>query len=347
MATPQELYGWFPGNQQIPGGTDRWMTIPEQSGMLGFTGQRGPMSELAFQLAGSPSMMPGQGTILPYEDYPTADESAAGAGELGGLLGAAAQNPSVINQAKDLIGGLGGASSSGAVIDGVNLGTASGSQMFGGLGAAAGSSAAAPALFGSGAVDLGAISGSALFGGGAAGGIAGGGAPLAADAALANLGTATPSQIFGAAAPSGIGSGGAAAGSASGTGGGALAGSGLTTALPIAAVAWAAADLANSGLVAHGDEKRNAALWGQVYPGSGTQVVSLGRTGRQFGIMPDGTVVDPRYMENLMGAFYGATLAPDGNQAYWQQEYDRLLANPVTAQLPKGYIVKDGKIVRG
>jgi hypothetical protein len=116
-----------------------------------------------------------------------------------------------------------------------------------------------------------------------------------------------------------------------------------------AAIGNAIASVANNQLIAHGDEKRNAAAWAQLFPGSGTKVLGLGRAGYQYGVMPDGkTIVDPRYMEQLMGAFFGATVSPDGNQDYWRQEYDRLAANPVPPQhIPKGYVMKDGQLVRG
>jgi hypothetical protein len=342
MATPGELYGWFPGmNQPIPGGTDRWMTIPEApnamiGGMLGLPGQRGAMTEMAFGLAGLPRMKPGEGDFLPYTDYPSDDDGTGGGAPIAGDLNSL---NSLYKQGSKLYEGL-----------------------LGGGGVPAGASATDIASLGS--AGLGSISGSALFGAGGASGALGATGPIAADTALANLGTVSASELFGAsgsvAAGSGpgslgmlggnssIGASGAGSGAAAtGSGGGALASSGITTALPIAAAAWVAADLANKSLVGHGDEKRNQAAYSQAFPGATKQTVALGKAGREFGILPDGTVVDPRYYDRLAGAWYGMTYAPDGNQAYWANEYERLAANPVTAQLPKGYLVRDGKIVRG
>jgi hypothetical protein len=66
MATPNDLYGWFPGNQmQMPAG-DRWMTLPGQGasgpgGLLGIPDERGQFSQMAYELANSPRMKPGAG----------------------------------------------------------------------------------------------------------------------------------------------------------------------------------------------------------------------------------------------------------------------------------------------
>jgi hypothetical protein len=77
MATPNELYGWFPGNQmQLPAG-DRWMTIPEQGlvggqagqGMLGWMNNPGDMTKLAQELAGSQRMKPTGGVGLSGGDF--------------------------------------------------------------------------------------------------------------------------------------------------------------------------------------------------------------------------------------------------------------------------------------
>lgn len=243
MATPNELYGWFPGmDQRIPGGTDRWMTTPEQSqsSLLGFTGQRGPMSELAYQLAGSPRMRPPESTTIstpPYIDESSIDGAGGGSpvGDLNSLN-------SLYEKGSGLYDSLLG-----------------GSQVPAG---------ANPADLGSlGSAGLAGISGSALFGAGGASAALGAAAPVAADTALANLGSLTASEMFGSSASlaagsgpgslgatggtSSLGSSGAAASSGSG---GALASSGISTALPIAAIAWMAADALNKS----GDEKSGA-----------------------------------------------------------------------------------------
>jgi hypothetical protein len=89
MATPNDLYGWFPGNQmQMP---DRWMTIPGQSttgapvpqgnpGMLGWMSTPGEMSGLAQQLAGAQRMKPGGGASFGASDMYGSGESYADTG---------------------------------------------------------------------------------------------------------------------------------------------------------------------------------------------------------------------------------------------------------------------------
>lgn len=89
MATPNDLYGWFPGNQmQMP--ADRWMTIPGQSlvggqatmpagnqGMLGWMNDPGGMTRLANELAGSPRLKPGGGASFGGADMYGSGESYA------------------------------------------------------------------------------------------------------------------------------------------------------------------------------------------------------------------------------------------------------------------------------
>jgi hypothetical protein len=85
MATPNDLYGWFPGSQ-IPGGTDRWMTIPGQGdqagqGMLGWMDNPGDMTQLAQGLAGAQRMKPGGGAALGgFDMYGTGESYADPAG---------------------------------------------------------------------------------------------------------------------------------------------------------------------------------------------------------------------------------------------------------------------------
>ena len=86
MATPNELYGWFPGNQM----PDRWMTVPGQQslvggpatlptgqGMLGWMNNPGGMTNLANELAGSPRMKPGGGASFGGADMYGSGESYA------------------------------------------------------------------------------------------------------------------------------------------------------------------------------------------------------------------------------------------------------------------------------
>lgn len=324
MATPDPLYGWFPGNQQMTA-ADRWMTIPERSsgpmiaGMLGFPEQRGPMSNMAFQLAGSPSMKPPKGTILPYSEYPSDDEAAGGGSPIPGDINSL---NSLYKQGNKLYEGLLGSGTSAAGVADVAAGMAPAdaaayTSLFGGgtpasvFGGAAG--AGGGALGATAAYDamLAGAAPSAVFGG------AGGGALTSTAAYDAMLAGGSPSAVFGGNVASGAGSG---AAGASG-GGGALAGSGISTALPLAAAGWAIADIANNSLVGHGDEKRNDSYFHSAFPE--TTELPLGRMGT-YRILPDGRVLSANDYENLAGAFYGATVAPDGEPERWAAEYERL-----------------------
>jgi len=63
----------------------------------------------------------------------------------------------------------------------------------------------------------------------------------------------------------------------------------------------------------HGDEKRNAEAFFR-----DNQVYDLGN-GKYA--LADGTTFDQSQIRDLAGDWYGATYAPDGNQADWQQRY--------------------------
>lgn len=234
MATPNDLYGWFPSmNQPLPDPA-RWQ-IPERApGNLApipqgispnFSG--GPFTEQAFNLAGRPSMKPPAGVTMPGVPIAGGDEAVSGGG--GGLGNLNSLNSLYKNGNKlyDMLGGGASAAPAGAAQP-IDLGT---------IGSAGLGSIGAGAMFGSsGASALGAA------------------APVATDTALANLGTVSAGDLFGTSASVAAGPGPGSLGTTGGTGslasgstgaGGTLAGSGLTQAIPIAAIAWMAADALN------------------------------------------------------------------------------------------------------
>lgn len=197
--------------EQTPGSL---IGSPPQSSLLGFTNQpRGALSQLAYQMAGSPKRPPFASTG--YNTPPTGvDYSGAGGGG-GGLLGSANQLNSTYKQGSSAYQNLFG----GGALDSVGSGLLANSAL---TDAGFGAGWTTPLLdTGAGAAGVGA-------GLGAVGG-AGTGA----------LGAST----FAEASPSAAAAIDAAAGgSTAGTG---LAASGLSTALPIAAIGWAVADALN------------------------------------------------------------------------------------------------------
>jgi len=370
MAT-SDLYGWFPTMSQplTAPPQDMW-TTPERApgaligdrtgGLLDFG--MGPLSQQAYQMAGSPKRGPNAGVMMPYSNYPddSGDASASGGGALSLLQDAnqanklysklngsttgdpAIQQPSQLNELGSKLGLTSGLSPGWA--SGANLNNAALGQIGypSALGFDAGGLATgyAPA----------AILGSSL---------AGIGSGAAANAALAEAGFlggwATPSVeatlagASGAGAGSGAAAGAAGASGATGASGGLLASSGLTTALPIAAVGFALADYLNSGPLNDDKSKdRNIAAY-SAYTGARPVQLTLGRTAKFYYAMPDGTLVNSDDFNNLAGSWYGATYAPDGNQADWQAKYDQFSKSLQPATLPKGYVwdAAAGKIVRG
>jgi hypothetical protein len=70
----------------------------------------------------------------------------------------------------------------------------------------------------------------------------------------------------------------------------------------------------------HGDEKRNLQAFAKE---SGVMQLPDGRLA-----LPDGRVFNESQLQDVAGAWYGATYAPDGNQEQWQGTLDRLLGGP-------------------
>lgn len=107
-----------------------------------------------------------------------------------------------------------------------------------------------------------------------------------------------------------------------------------------AAIGNAIASIANKQLTAHGDENRNTAAWQAAFPE--TQVWRLGgRTGATVTVLPGGKVVSSEDAQKLSGAYFGATYAPDGDQAGWQKKYEDLQKSIPASDL---YYFQNGKL---
>lgn len=123
--------------------------------------------------------------------------------------------------------------------------------------------------------------------------------------------------------------------------------SAASTAVPLAGLGFLAAGLANKSINAGGDEKRNLSAFLTANP-LGIQGMVQPQGNKASGFMSgwltnDGKVLDHHYMEALAGAYYGA----QQGDSEWKKQYDDLLANPVYAQMPKGYSFHDGHYYMG
>lgn len=216
-----------------------------------------------------------------------------------------------------------------------------------GTGALPGSGVAQPINLsgagGIGSAGLGSIGAGAMFGtsGSAALGAA---APVAADAALTNIGTIGAGELFGTSASAAAGAGAGSLGTAGGAGGlgfgtgasgatagaglgsgaagggasaGALAGSGLSTALPLAAIGWAAADALN----AKGD-KKSAGTSSLLSSLQQSGAITLKDPRTQTYQLPDGRLV--RADEKARAA---SDAMLNGDQAGYQKAYDAWIDN--------------------
>jgi hypothetical protein len=179
--------------------------------------------------------------------------------------------------------------------------------------------------------------------------ILGGGAGGATAASLGLGNVASGAAANAALGEAGFGTGAATAGTGAATGGlgSAIAGSGLSTALPLVGLGYALTSYLNAGPLNDDKSKtRNIDAYTQ-FTGAKPIQLNLGRTAQTYYAMPDGTLVSNKDFNDLAGSWYGATYAPDGDQAGWQQKYAGFQQSIGPAQLPKGYVYKDGKIVRG
>lgn len=176
ITTPESAPNALTGDSRLP------------SAQLLATGQRGPLSELAYNLAGRPSMMPPPSTSLPPAYSSDSGGGGGAAIGLGGLLSGA-------NQANNIYQQLGGILGAGGVSSSVGTGAAANTALadagFGGSSAGVlGSAGAAAPSLGAGAASGAAAAGDAAAGVGAgasgAGGITAGG--LAAGALITAIG---------------------------------------------------------------------------------------------------------------------------------------------------------------
>lgn len=176
----------------------------------------------------------------------------------------------------------------------------------------------------------------ASFGSGAAAnaalaeaGFTGSTAGLAADIAAENA------ALYGTGAGAGAAAG-AGAGAAAGTEGAAAAtGLGGLSALGAAGIGFTGVQLMGQYSNQHGDEKRNQAAFIQAHPN--VKVGSVDKSGNfnsnynprnPGGIryqMPSGAMLTKTEYDDLIGKWYGATSAPDGNQGQWQKDYQSTL----------------------
>jgi hypothetical protein len=306
------------------------------------SGPLGYYSDLAYKLAGSPARKPTQVPVGPF-----AIASGGGGGGGGGSALDSLQN---VKKGYDAYQRYTDTPEGGFSLPlNQSAGQAFGTSASSALGANA---AGSVPLFGAGAADLGTIGAGALFGtsGAAATGATAAGAVPLFGAGAADLGTIGAGQLFGTSANAALGSG--AAGSAASGAGAAGAGAGtsalgtLGAGAGYAALAIGAGELIHSAFNAHGDEKRNVSSFLAGNPDIKTVNVT-GAKGQQipYYALPDGRVVGFGDLQDLAGAWYGATYAPDGDQAGWQQKYDTLNSGLKTS-IPRGYIYKDGKLVR-
>lgn len=211
--------------------------------------------------------------IKPGSNLPTLQQpgmpGTQGAGGVGGVLGDLSQ----LAAAGKVAGQLGEAAGyDNALTQGLQHPVQGIKDLVGGSGSSGASAGTLGSLGGAGAVS--------------GAGALGASTPIATDAALSNLGSVTAGEMFGTsgslaagAGPGSLGTSGGmssvGAGGAGGAGAGStLAASGITTALPLAAIGWAIADAFN----ASGDAK------------------SAGTTGLMKGLMKSGqlTLKDPR-----------------------------------------------------
>lgn len=279
MATPGDLYGWFPPTQQLPTDEKRW-NIPERmpnaltgdtQGMLGFTGQPlMPMSQMAYDLAGSPRQLP-----------PTIGASLGS-----GLSGSAMPG-----------GGSNGDPTENGKFQGAASGAAAGSS-FGPYGALIGGIIGYGAS--GGAKDLNPIDASGFTGVGME--------QAWKDQNLARLGSNPAAAV---------------ASKLENTALNPAHGLGLNPDSLLGKMVnpMSALDPTSffSGLFRSkkGDEKRNISAFLKEYP-----VTDAGNGMYQ---LQDGMKISSDQLQHLAGTWYGATYAPDGNQADWQDKYNEAL----------------------
>lgn len=252
-------------------------------------------------MAGDRGTASSSGTSTPRRPNSAGGEAAAIGGIAKGVGGIVKSvgGSSVVGK----IGG--GISSAGGLISGISEG---GSK---GYGSAVGAGANLASLAGAGGTGTSAVgvAGNLVSGNyaGAASGIAG---MAGADFSAISSGAAANAAL----ADAGFtGAAGSSAGAAS-----AIAGSGLSTAVPLAALGFAVAGVLNHAFSDSGSSKRNQAAWDANFPT--TKYIQAGKAAR-YTLLPDGRLITGTDFNNLKGSFYGAAYAPDGQQGDWINKF--------------------------
>lgn len=142
-----------------------------------------------------------------------------------------------------------------------------------------------------------------------------------------------------------------ASGAGSGAAGGAAAGGSsllgtIGTGAGYAGLAIAAGQAIHQAVNAHGDELRN--IDASLQAGLAKPVsFNAGKVNTGYYQLSDGRLLTKPDYEKLAGAWYGANIAPDGNQAEWQQKFTELLGSLKGHSLPSGFVLQGNKVVRG
>jgi len=85
----------------------------------------------------------------------------------------------------------------------------------------------------------------------------------------------------------------------------------------------------------HGDEKRNLKAF--------TEENDIYDLGNGMLALADGTTFRASQLQDVAGAWYGATYHPDGDQEGWQQRYEALIKRPTGNQLNAGQASSGGR----
>lgn len=373
-----DLYGWFPTMSQplTAPAQNRW-TIPEQapgaltgdvtrSGLLDFG--MGPLSQLAYQMAGSPKRPPFADVRMPFTGDPSEGmdvaDPASAAGVLSSALAAKKLNdlygvkPSASAAVTPSIPSGNGGISSYTTIPSIgqtpsSVGGYKFTPGYDFLGGPAAIPSGLQALDYSSAInkmsdaELANYLGSdpAILGktslANASKNIGGG--LLGAYNLYQGIDQKNPSSI---ATGAGQLAGAISAAAPSSALGSALAGSGAASALGLAGIGFAVTDYLNKGPLNDNKSKdRNIAAYTQA---TGARMIELpmGRIAAFYYAMPDGTLISNKDFNDLAGSWYGMTYAPDGNPAEWQAKYEDFSRNLKPATLPKGYSWDGTKIVK-
>lgn len=297
------LYGWFPTNQPISNPAGNKWTIPENApnaltdgngslstlaANLGSTGVlgRGPVSQLAYQMAGSPAQRPGAGTPLQpalntgmVSPDPLVSQGSAA---VGGVLGNVNSAKSIYNTGNGFLGSS----------------TSTQPTLLNQLGSKVGLTDGLASGWGSGA-----ITDAALANAGITGSAAGAVGDIYAEQAALQAGTAGATGITGSAA-GGAGSTGIFGGSSAVGALGSIAGA--------AAVVLAASPYLKK---LDGNEK-DLQIMKQWQTDTGAQLVPVAR-GLSVVKLPNGTVVTPKQAADYAQSYWDALVDGKPAQSYF------------------------------